>query len=179
MTSTPVSDPPAAPSIADSLRELTPCWLPRAEELERFFDRWATAWDARSLDELDALITDDITWEDPAMHGATVHGRAEFRAFTETFFRAFPDVAFASIGTPYVDLDGSGLGVRWRMTGTFTGPLEIWSKNFAGEPPTIPPTGKRFEIEGIDLYKLSDGLVGDYTILYDLTELSQQLRLLS
>jgi steroid delta-isomerase-like uncharacterized protein len=179
MTSTSVSNAPAATSIADSLRKLTPRWLPHAEDLERFFDRWARAWDSHSLDELDALITDDITWEDPAMHGATVHGRAEFRAFTETFFRAFPDVAFESIGMPYLDFDGTGLGVRWRMTGTFTGPLEIWSKNFAGEPPTIAPTGERFEIEGIDLYELHDGLVSDYTILYDLTALSQQLGLLS
>ena len=179
MTSTPVSDPSAATSIADSLRQLTLRWLPRADEVQSFFDHWAAAWDAHSLDELDALITDDITWEDPAMHGAIVHGRAEFRAFTETFFRAFPDVAFASIGEPYVDLDGSSLGVRWRMTGTFTGPLEIWSNSFADEPPTIAPNGKRFEIDGIDLYKLRDGLVSDYTILYDLTALSQQLGLLS
>jgi steroid delta-isomerase-like uncharacterized protein len=178
MTSTSVDDPPAATPIADSLQQLAPRWLPRANELQSFFDRWAAAWDAHSLDQLDTLITDDITWEDPAMHGAIVHGRAEFRAFTETFFHAFPDVNFQSIGTPYLDLDGSGVGIRWRMTGTFAGPLEIWSKNLAGEPPTIPPTGERFAIEGVDLYKLRDGLVSDYAILYDLTALSQQLGLL-
>jgi steroid delta-isomerase-like uncharacterized protein len=172
------SDPPND-RLQDDLRQLTPRWLPRAEELHTFFARWERAWDSHDLSALDELVTDDIAWEDPAMHGATVHSRAEFRAFTETFFRAFPDVAFESIGTPYLDLDGTGLGIRWRMTGTFTGPLEIWSKSFVGEPPTLPPTGEHFEIEGIDLYELRDGLVSDYTILYDLTALSQQLGLLS
>jgi steroid delta-isomerase-like uncharacterized protein len=174
-----IGDPPATTSIEDSLRELTPHWLPRAGELQTFFEHWARAWDSHSLDALDQLITEDIAWEDPAMHGASVRGKAEFRAFTETFFRAFPDVAFAAIGTPFLDLDGAWLGIRWRMTGTFTGPLQIWSKNFAGEPPTIAPTGESFAIEGIDLYRLRDGLVSDYTIFYDLTALSQQLGLLS
>lgn len=171
------SDPPAD-RLQDDLRQLTPRWLPRAGELRTFFERWAQAWDSHSLDALDELVTEDITWEDPAMYGASVQGRAEFRAFTATFFRAFPDVAFAVIGTPFFDLDGAWLGIRWRMTGTFTGPLEIWSKNFAGEPPSIAPTGESFAIEGIDLYRLRDGLVSDYTILYDLTALSQQLGLL-
>lgn len=171
------SDPPAD-RLQDDLRQLTPRWLPRTEELWTFFERWERAWDSHDLSALDALITDDITWEDPAMHGATVHSRTEFRAFTETFFRAFPDVAFATIGTPFLELDGASLGIRWRMTGTFTGPLEIWSKQPTGEPPTIAPTGHRFAIEGVDLYLLRDGLLSDYTILYDLTSLSLQLGLL-
>jgi hypothetical protein len=171
------SDPPAD-RLRDDLRQLTPRWLPRAGELQTFLERWERAWDSHDLSALDELITEDIIWEDPAMHGATVNGKAEFRAFTETFFRAFPDVAFTATGAPFLDLDGASLGIRWRMTGTFTGPLEIWSKNPTGEPPTIAPTGHRFAIEGVDLYLLRDGLLSDYTILYDLTSLSLQLGLL-
>ena len=112
------------------------------------------------------------------MRGETVYGRSEFRAFTETFFLAFPDVHFEGVGVPYLDLKGLGLGLRWRMTGTFTGDLTLWGKQFGATPPAVAPTGRRFDIEGIDLYELRDGLVFNYTILYDLPGMSQQLGLL-
>jgi hypothetical protein len=113
------------------------------------------------------------------MHGETVRGRAQFRAFTETFFRAFSDVTFQGIGTPFVDLAGAWMGVRWRMTGTFTGELQIWSKQLGTSPAMIAPTGNSFDIEGIDLYELRDGALANYTIHYDLLEFSQQLGLFS
>ena len=55
-------------------------------------------------------MTEDITWEDPAMFGETVHGKAEFRAFTQTLFRGIPDVRFEGIGAPYIPLEGDGDG---------------------------------------------------------------------
>jgi steroid delta-isomerase-like uncharacterized protein len=165
--------------LEDDLRGIPAHWLPRAEELRGFLERWEQAWNAHDLDVLEQMVTEDITWEDPAMHGETVHGRAEFRAFAETLFRAFPDVDLQGIGTPYFDLEGTGLGLRWQMTGTFTGELAIWSKHLGSAGPTIPPTGERFDLEGIDLYEFRDGMICNYSILYDLTTFSQQLGLLS
>ncbi len=173
----PISDQSvqALEHLADDLRELSARWLPHTGELRSFLERWERAWNTHDLDELEQMVSDDITWEDPAMHGETVHGRAEFRAFSDALFRAFPDTHFQGVGTAFFDLDGTGLGIRWRMTGTFTGEMAIWSKGHAREQPKIAPTGKAFDIEGVDFYTFRDGLVCDYSILYDLMGFSQQI----
>lgn len=81
-TITTIGDPPirAVDRLQDDLRELSTRWQPHASELQGLLERWGPAWNAHDLDALEALVTEDITWEDPAMHGETVHGRAEFRA---------------------------------------------------------------------------------------------------
>jgi predicted ester cyclase len=116
------------------------------------------------------LVTDDIHWQDPAMRGHEVHNRAAFRAFTERFFLAFPDVQIDAIGSVYLALDGSGIAVATRMTGSFTGELAPW-----GDGPTIDPTGRHFDISALELYEFREGLVSRWVIAYDLFDLSQQI----
>jgi steroid delta-isomerase-like uncharacterized protein len=152
-------------------------WLPRAGELRDFAVRWLEAWNSHDLDALEAMVTEDITWEDPAQFGETVHGRAEFRAFTQDFFRGLPDVRFEPTGPPYVPLEGDGVAVTWRMTGTFTGDLAFWGKRYGANPPAWAPTGRSVDIEGVDLYEFRDGLLSKWTIVYDLFGLSRQLGL--
>jgi steroid delta-isomerase-like uncharacterized protein len=163
--------------LEEDLQGLSGRWLPRAAELRDFATRWLEAWNSHDLDALETMVTEDITWEDPAQFGETVHGRAEFRAFTADLFRGIPDVRFDLIGPPYLPLEGDGLAVRWRMTGTFTGDLAVWGKRFGPNPPAYAPTGRRVDIEGVDLYEFRDGLVSKWTIVYDLLGLSQQLGL--
>ncbi len=146
--------------------------------MHTFFERWETAWNTHDLDELDALVTEDIVCEDPAMCGETARGRSEFRAFIEIFFRAFPDVHLESTGTLYPALEGTGLALPWRMTGTFTGELAFWGKRYGSKPPTWAPTGRSIDIEGIDLYEFRDGLISRHTLIYDLYGFSQQIGLL-
>ncbi len=153
-------------------------WLPHVGELGDFFARWDTAWNSHDLDQLGALVTEDIVCEDPAMFGETAHGRGEFRAFIETFFRAFPDVHLESSGTLYPALEGTGLVLPWRMTGTFTGELEFWGKRYGSKPPTWAPTGRSIDIDGIDLYEFRDGLISHQKLVYDLYDFSQQIGLL-
>jgi steroid delta-isomerase-like uncharacterized protein len=164
--------------LAEGLQQLSDRWAPQAEELQGFLERWGTAWNAHDLDGLEVLVTEDIAWEDPAMHGETVRGRAEFRAFTDSFFRAFPDVRLDEDGPLHVSVEGTGLVLPWRMTGRFTGELALWGKQFGPEPPTIPPTGESFDIKGVDVYEFRDGLLSSWTIVYDLMGLSQQIGLL-
>lgn len=164
--------------ITESLQGLSDRWAPHAGELQGFLDRWGQAWNAHDLDVLEGLVTEDITWDDPAMHGETVHGRAEFRAFTETFFHAFPDVHLDDNGPLHFAIAGAALALPWRMTGTFTAELALWGKQFAAEPPTIPPTGKSFDIHGVDLYEFREGLLSEWTIVYDLMGFSQQIGLM-
>jgi steroid delta-isomerase-like uncharacterized protein len=148
------------------------------EQLRLLTGPWVTAWNAHDLDALETLVTEDVTWEDPAMRGHTVQGRAEFRAFAGTFFRAFPDVRVEGVGAPYLALDGSGIALRSRMSGTFTGELTLWQKGGDSEAAVIPPTGRRFDIRGVDLYEFREGLVSSWTIVYDLVDFSQQIGLL-
>jgi hypothetical protein len=157
------------------VKELPGSWIPRADELRGFLDRWEQAWNTHDLDALESLVTEDIVWDDPAMLGEIVHGRAEFKAFSATLFDGVPDVRFDGIGTPYLPLTGDGLGLRWRMTGTFTGDLAVWGKRFGSTPPAWAPTGRSIDIEGVDLYEFRDGLISRWTIVYDLLGLSQQL----
>jgi steroid delta-isomerase-like uncharacterized protein len=175
--STPDQATQALEHLEEGVRGLSERWLPRVDELRDFVVRWEQAWNSHDLDALEKLVTEDITWEDPAMFGETVHGRAEFRAFTETLFRGLPDVRFDGLGAPYFALDGAGIALRWRMTGTFTGDLTFWGKRFGSTPPAFSPTGRRVDIEGVDLYEFRDGLISDWTIVYDLFGLSQQLGL--
>ncbi len=153
-------------------------WLPRVSELDDFLGRWETAWNTHNLDELEALVTEDIVCEDPAMLGETAHGRGEFRAFIEIFFRAFPDVHFESTGALYLALEGTGMALPWRLTGTFTGELQFWGKRYGPKPPALAPTGRAVDIDGIDLYEFRDGLISRHTLIYDPFDFSQQIGLL-
>ncbi len=153
-------------------------WLGRADELGDFLERWLTAWNTHDLDLLEALVTEDIVCEDPAMFGETAHGRHEFRAFIELFFRAFPDVQVESTGTLYLAHQGMGMALPWRLTGTFTGELAFWGKRYGSKPPTLAPTGRAVDINGIDLYEFRDGLISRHTLIYDPVDFSQQIGLL-
>jgi steroid delta-isomerase-like uncharacterized protein len=181
MVSTAMSIGPHAPENADDLergvRELPDQWLNRSVDVMGWANRWLEAWNTHDLDALTALVTDDIVWEDPAMFGETVHGKDEFRAFTETFFCAFPDVHFDVVGRLYLATEGVELAAPWRMTATFSGELALWGKRFGANPPAYAPTGRRVEIEGIDLWELRDGLLSRWTILYDLFDFARQVGL--
>jgi hypothetical protein len=153
---------------------------PLLDQLERedFFGRWGTAWNTHDLDLLETLVAEDIVCRDPAMFGQIVESRTEFRDFIETLFAAFPDVHFEGTGALYLALEGNGIALPWRMKGTFTGELAAWSKNPGSEPARTTPTGQAFDMAGVDLYEFRDGLLCDYSIVYDLLGFSAQIGLL-
>jgi ketosteroid isomerase-like protein len=153
-------------------------WLARAGELDDFLGRWETAWNTHDPGGLEALVTEDIVCEDPAMLGETAHGRHEFRTFSELFFRALPDVHIESTGAVYLAFEGTGMALPWRLTGTFTGELQFWGKRYGSKPPALAPTGRAVDINGIDLYEFRDGLISRHTLIYDPVDFSQQIGLL-
>jgi hypothetical protein len=149
-----------------------------AERIHDFLARWTHALNSYDLDELDALVTDDVVWVDPAMFGDTVHGRAEVRAFHETLLHGFPDIRFHSVSSPYAALEGEGVTQRWRMTGTFSGELTLWGKRFGTRAPAYAPNGRSLDIEIVSLYEFRAGLVCRWAIHYDLLDFSQQIGIL-
>lgn len=171
-------DIPVLERLEGGLRGLSGRWLPGAPELDGFFKRWDAAWNEHDLDLLGRLVTEDIVCEDPAMFGQTARSRTEFLAFVETFFRAFPDVQIEETGSIYFSLEGEGIALPWRMTGTFSGELQSWNTSAGSEPLITPPTGRPFDLEGVDLYEFRDGLICNYSIVYDLLGMSAQMGLL-
>jgi ketosteroid isomerase-like protein len=111
----------ARPEEIEAPRGHASVWGADGERIYDFLARWDEALNSHDLDELDALLCEDVVWVDPAMFGETVHGRAEVRAFHETLLHGFPDIRFQSVSSPNATLEGDGVAQRWRMTGTFTG----------------------------------------------------------
>lgn len=130
-----------------------------------FAERWVDRWNAHAVEDILALVSEDVSWEDPVME-QTAHGRDAAREYISTLFRAFPDIEWAMPGALHVAPEGSGAdGVTrvaqvWVCRGTVLGPLD---------PPGFAPTGRAFELRGVDLWDLRhhDGRLCRVTSHYD------------
>lgn len=138
-----------------------------AEFVRSFADRWLAGWNDHDAEALVALCAEDVLWEDPALPGPE-RGRQAVRDYLAGTWQMFPDLAFTLPEPSMVGLEGPRAAQVWRMTGTMLG-----SDPWAG----FASTGKRMEIEGIDLYEFRDGLVSHYRGRYDLAEVARQLGL--
>ncbi|HEX2085177.1 MAG TPA: nuclear transport factor 2 family protein [Solirubrobacteraceae bacterium] len=134
--------------------------------LTGFMERYLAAWNGRESSAMDALVTDDIVWFDPALpHPA--RGQAEVRAFMEQSWRSFPDLRFSEPDPPFIVQDGDRVAWAWRMRGTFSGaPLD---------PPGFAPTHRTIDVLGIDQWELRDGRIARYRAYYDMADLARQL----
>ena len=65
-------------------------------------------------------------------------------------------------------IDRNVYGVSWRFGASV----------MAAKPPTLAPTGRAVDIDGIDLYEFRDGLISRHTLIYDPVDFSQQVGLL-
>ncbi|MBE1875382.1 ester cyclase [Myceligenerans pegani] len=148
--------------------------LPAA--LDGFMTRWFDAVNAQDIDAQLEMCTDDVYVEDPAMQGRFTRGKDEFRRFAEITYNAFPDMQFAEIGAPYLALDGDSLAVRWRGTATLTGDIVGWPPE--NPAPRVDATGRKFDLEGYDIYQFSGGRISTWLIRYDNLEMATQLGLL-
>jgi steroid delta-isomerase-like uncharacterized protein len=136
-----------------------------SEFIASFVQRWAAGWNEHDPDALVSLCTEDVVWDDPALP-QVIHGRAPVREYLEATWVMFPDLAFAIPEPPLVALDGPRAAQVWRMTGTMLG----W------EPVSrFAPTGKRVDLEGVDLYEFRDGLLARYRSRYDMALCAYQM----
>jgi steroid delta-isomerase-like uncharacterized protein len=136
-------------------------------DVREFGERWLAAWASRSPARIAALCSDDVLWEDPAL-AAPARGRAAVEQLLAETFRAFPDLTFELTDAPCLSADGERAAVAWLASATMTGPLE---------PPGLAPTGRRFRIEGVDLYDLRAGELARMRTRYDVLDLLRQLGL--
>ena len=138
------------------------------EDARELSERWRAAWNSRRADEVIALCTADVAWEDP-LTGGPQRGAAAVRAYLDGLWRAFGDLELEWKEAPLCSLDADRAAFRWHMTGTMTGALE---------PPGFAPTGRRLDAEGIDVFGFRDGLVDTYRGYFDARAMAQQLGLL-
>ena len=134
-----------------------------AEDVAR---RLVDAWNARILDDFIGLLAPDVEWYDPAMPEPPARGRAAVRAFAEDILRAFPDFTYEIqppiCGSP----DGSRCAIVWRISATHL---------HAFGPLGYAPTGRRGNIEGVDIIDIRDGRVTRILTAFDLIDAAEQL----
>ena len=116
-------------------------------------------YNAANMAVIDELFATDFVNHDPS--APTVRDLEELKQLILAQHAAFADVR-----TTIEDLvaDGDKVVKRFTVRGTHTG-------DFNG----IPPTGKQFTLEGIDILRLVDGKIQEIWIGYDMLGMLQQL----
>src|SRR5438874_6935339 len=88
-----------------------------AAELRGFIRRYIAAWNGFDADPIAQLITEDVTWADPALP-ELARGVAAVQEFMRTSARAFPDLRFSEPDPPVLAVAGDLVLWGWRMEGT-------------------------------------------------------------
>jgi steroid delta-isomerase-like uncharacterized protein len=142
--------------------------VPFSEQFARdFADRWQVAWNSRRPEEVTALCTEDVVWDDPLTEQPE-RGRPAVAEYLRSVWTTFPDLEFTWPEGPYCSFDGTKLACHWSVTGTMLGAVD----------PGFAPTGRRVEADGVDLLELRDGLVCHYAGFFDGRGMAQQIGVL-
>jgi steroid delta-isomerase-like uncharacterized protein len=129
-----------------------------------FEERYSEAWNSYDVERIEPLVTPDVVWLDPALP-EPARGVHEVQDFMRSIWVAFPDLGFTP-GPMWLDPHEDSLAWAWRMQGTHTGPLD---------PPGFAPTGRRIDVDGIDVWDFVDGRIGRYRAYYDMALIARQL----
>jgi steroid delta-isomerase-like uncharacterized protein len=133
--------------------------------IREFVPRWLDAWNSHDADRVLELLTEDVEIRDDSWP-KTMHGHRDVREFLEALWRAVPDMTFELLAGPYVIPDEPRASFHWRGSGTFTGRMD---------PPGFAPTGKRWEVDGVDFQEYRDGRIAKLRVIFDLMTVSRQL----
>ena len=132
------------------------------DDIVGFFSRQVAAWNARDPDVLARDYTDDATIVSPIFR--TVQGNDAIHDSFQTLFSTFPDWQY--IGQDVL-VDGDNVAQPFVVRATHTG-------EFMG----LPGSGRKFDIQGVRLFKMRDGLIAYERRYYDFTGLLIQLGVL-
>ena len=138
---------------------------PSIEWIRAFVPRWLDAWNSHQADRVLELLTDDVEARDDSWPKA-MHGHGDVREFLEALWRAVPDMTFELLEGPYVIPGEPRASFHWRGSGTFTGRMD---------PPGFAPTGRRWEVDGVDFQEYRDGRISKLRVAFDLMTVSRQL----
>ncbi len=126
--------------------------------VEDFHQRVLTEKDLGAAED---LIAEDYVEHNPALPDGELRGRENLVEFWSQLFDAFPDLWISE-----EDAFAEGDTVVTRHVGRAT---------HEGEFMDLEPTGKEFEIDGIDIYQIEDGKLAESWISLDMMGMMQQL----
>lgn len=132
------------------------------EETAQFFEHHQRAWDARDVDTLARNHLAEGTIISPMFR--TVHGAAAIRESYQSLFTTFPDWTFLN---HQLLVDGDHVARPFVVAATHAG-------DFMG----LPGSGKRFDIDGVQLFEMKDGLIAYERRYYDFTGMLIELGIL-
>jgi steroid delta-isomerase-like uncharacterized protein len=141
---------------------------PSIDWIRDFVPRWLEAWNSHQADQVLAFLTEDVEVRDDSWP-QTMRGHGDVREFLEALWRAIPDMTFEALEGPYVIPGEPRASFHWLGSGTFTGPMD---------PPGFAPTGRRWEIDGVDFQEYRDGRIAKLRVAFDMMSVSRQLGVL-
>jgi steroid delta-isomerase-like uncharacterized protein len=136
--------------------------------VEEWGKRYREAWNSLNADAMAAMCTEDVVWNDPGLP-EPAHGRDGVRAFVRATGQAFAGFHLEELGRPYISAEEQRVLSRYRMTGRMLG---------AWEYTNLAPTGRPFELVGVDEWTFSDELMSRYETYYDSVDMARQLGIL-
>ena len=130
------------------------------EENKAIVRKWIDACNKRNLSLLDELIAPDFfhpTWQ--------LQGAEGYKQFYAMFLKGFPDCHET---LEDIIAEGDKVWHRFKTTGTHTG-------EFVFGKMTLPPTGKKFTMTGVNFWRIVDGKVVEKEGVYDQLDFFRQL----
>jgi len=134
------------------------------DQIREFFDAQEEHWRARDPVKLAGGHAEDGLIISPIF--GTVTGRPAIRASYESLFTIFPDWDYRADHI-LIDLNGASVAEPFTATATHVG-------EFMG----LAGCGRRFEIQGVRLFEMRDGLIARERRYYDFTGMLIQLGVL-
>jgi steroid delta-isomerase-like uncharacterized protein len=132
------------------------------DDAVKFFAEQQVEWNARDAEALARRHTADGTIVSPIFR--TVQGTDDIRRSYRSLFTTFPDWQYTG-EEPLVD--GNRLAQQFAVNATH-------SAEFMG----LPGSGRRFDIQGVRVFEMRDGLIAYERRYYDFTGLLIQLGVL-
>jgi steroid delta-isomerase-like uncharacterized protein len=132
------------------------------DEAVKFFEEQQVCWNNRDADALARLHTPDSIVISPIFR--TVQGRADIHASYRTLFATFPDWQY--------------IGQRLLVDRSLVAQEFVVHATHSGEFMGLPGTGRKFDIQGVRLMEMRDGLIAHERRYYDFTGLLIQLGIL-
>ena len=136
------------------------------ESYRNLLERYVQLYNAGDLDGVMELYAEDSV---QLMPDGIFEGRSAIRDRLAKELAAFSDLAHRVVS--YVE-EGNAFADEWVFVGTHTGPVVL------PDGTEVPPTGKRVEVQGMELVRLRDGRIVVDNLYYDNLAVAVQLGLL-
>ena len=136
------------------------------ESYRGLLDRYVERYNAGDLDGVMDLYAEDASQRMP---DGTFEGRSAIRDRLAKELDAFSDLAHRVVS--YVE-GGDAFADEWVFVGTHTGSVVL------ADGTEVPPTGKRVEVQGMEVVKIRDGKIVVNNLYYDNLAVAAQLGLL-